>query len=114
LKEEDLVVVMSGRIHSPQAEQPEAEEGSEPSKALTKESRKENSKACSELGLGERETSHKLEKLWQRAVATNKVYVEAKEAVKSQERQFPVRLGLKCSISECSVKRGELVYRGRQ
>ena len=53
---------------------------------------------------------NELEKLWQEATAKDRVYQGAKKAVEDQERRFPVNLGLKCSIEDCSADSGVLFY----
>jgi transposase InsO family protein len=56
-----------------------------------------------------------LERLWQEALKNDRQYRDAKQAVVGQERRFPPSLGVKCSISECSINdQGELLYRGRR
>ena len=61
-----------------------------------------------------REEQNKLEELWQRTAAKDRVYQGAKQAIEDQERRFPVSLGLKCSTEDCSVEEGVLFYRGRK
>jgi transposase InsO family protein len=59
--------------------------------------------------------THELEKLWLEALKNDRQHQDATQAVISQERRFPPSLGVKCSISECSINdRGELLYRGRR
>lgn len=67
-----------------------------------------------ELGEGERTQRNELEELWEETAAKDRVYQGALEAVKNCERRFPVRLGLKCSIEDCSADGGVLLFRGRK
>lgn len=56
-----------------------------------------------------------LERLWLEALKDDRQYRDAKQAVVDQERRFPPSIGVKCSISECSINdQGELSYRGRR
>jgi transposase InsO family protein len=59
--------------------------------------------------------AHELEKLWLEALENDRQHQNLTQAVVSQERRFPPSLGVKCSISECSIDdRGQLLYRGRR
>jgi hypothetical protein len=42
------------------------------------------------------------------------LYDDLLEAVKSGARKFPAYLGIKVSISECSLEGDELMFRGRK
>ena len=59
-------------------------------------------------------TPNQLEELWAVAVENDGTYQEAKRAVEQKERRFPLSLGLKCSIAECTINNGALMYRGRK
>jgi hypothetical protein len=62
-----------------------------------------------------RTSTHELERLWQEALKNDRQHQNATKAVTDQERRFPPSLGVKCSISECSINsKGELLYRGRR
>jgi hypothetical protein len=52
---------------------------------------------------------------WARAALTDPVYEAARTAVKTGQRKFPPTLGLKVSLSECTINgEGFLIYRGRK
>ena len=64
---------------------------------------------------GEPTSTHRLESLWQQAARNDQQLQTATQAVLDQERRFPLSLGVKCSIAECSVNDvGQLLYRGRK
>jgi transposase InsO family protein len=59
--------------------------------------------------------THEIENLWQEAMKGDRQLQLATQAVLDQERRFPLSLGVKCSIAECSVNdEGQLLYRGRK
>lgn len=52
---------------------------------------------------------------WDQATSNDHVYARARKAVEVNSRRFPTELGLKVSISECSLSnRGHLLFRGRK
>ena len=63
----------------------------------------------------DRARENELERVWREALRDDRQYQEATQAVLGQERRFPLSLGVKCSIAECSINdQGELLYRGRR
>lgn len=52
--------------------------------------------------------------LWAKGRQEDPSYDDLLEAVKSGARKFPAHLGIKVSISECSLEGGELMFRGRK
>jgi len=57
---------------------------------------------------------NELETLWEESRESDAVYQGAVEALKKNERRFPIALRLKCSIAECRLEGETLYYRNRK
>ena len=59
--------------------------------------------------------AHEVEQLWEEAELHDHAYQEMATAVRTEQKKFPSRLGVKVSISKCSLSNeGKLEFRGRR
>ena len=55
-----------------------------------------------------------LQQLWGEAETTDKTFLQLTQSIRQQASSFPSGLGIKVSISECSLDQGKLCFRGRR
>jgi hypothetical protein len=55
-----------------------------------------------------------LEDLWTSAMETDMVYQKLAEALRDGAQRFPTELGIRVSVSDCSLVDGQLLYRNRR